>query len=292
MTLSGETNRPIEWAFHAARAYDDPFNEVELDVEVTDPDGEVLRVPAYWAGGRQWRVRFAGRKAGVYHWRTVCSQKDDSGLHGVEGELLVDLYEGDNPLYLHGPLQVADSGRYFEHADGTPFFWLGDTWWMGLCKRLSWPGDFQTLAADRVAKGFTLIQIVAGLYPDMAAYDERGVNEAGFPWEPDWARINPLYFDMADLRINWLVEVGLMPCILGCWGYYIHWLGVEKMKQHWRYLVARWGAYPVVWCLAGEVLMPWYLERPETPEAREDLDARTRAAWEEVGAYLRQIDPY
>jgi len=26
-----------------------------------------------------------------------------------------------------------------EHSDGTPFLWLGDTWWMGLTTRLDWP---------------------------------------------------------------------------------------------------------------------------------------------------------
>jgi len=64
------------------------------------------------------------------------------------------------------------------------------------------------------------------------------------------------------------------------------------MKQHWRYLVARWGAYPVVWCMAGEVLMPWYLTRPPTPEAYAELEARTREAWNEVTAYVRSVDPY
>jgi hypothetical protein len=29
-------------------------------------------------------------------------------------------------------------------------------------------------------------------------------------------------------------------------------MGMEKVKKHWRYLIARWSAYPVVWCLAGE----------------------------------------
>jgi hypothetical protein len=95
-----------------------------------------------------------------------------------------------------------------------PFLWLGDTWWMGLCKRLSWSEDFQLLTADRVDKGFRVIQIVAGLYPDMPGFDECGANEAGFPWEEDYARVNPSYFDMADLRIQWLVRSGLVPCVV------------------------------------------------------------------------------
>jgi hypothetical protein len=37
---------------------------------------------------------------------------------------------------------------------------------MGLSRRLEWPGDFHTLAADRIRKGFSAVQIVAGLYPE------------------------------------------------------------------------------------------------------------------------------
>lgn len=74
----------------------------------------------------------------------------------------------------------------------------------------------------------------------MPAFDPRGANEAGFPWEKDYARINPAYFDMADLRFQHLVSRGLAPCIVGCWGYFLQWMGVARMKRHWRNLVG-WG---------------------------------------------------
>jgi hypothetical protein len=193
---------------------------------------------------------------------------------------------GDHPLQKHGALRVAGDRRHFEHEDGTPFFWLGDTWWMGLCRRLRWPEDVRTLAADRVKKGFTVIQIVAGLYPDMPPFDPRGANEAGYPWEENYARINPHYFDMADLRIEYLVDHGLVPCIVGCWGYFLPIMGVPKMKKHWRNLVARWGAYPVIWCLAGEGTMPYYLSKTKTEDA-----AAQKRGWTEIALYVRSIDP-
>ena len=182
-------------------------------------------------------------------------------------------------------LQVAADKRYFQYADGTPFFWLGDTWWMGFCKRLNWPDGFQTLAADRIRKGFTMVQIVAGLYPDMEPFDDRGANEAGFPWERDFARINPAYFDMADVRIQYLADHGLAACVVGFWGYFIPRMGMEKVKKHWRYLIARWGAYPVVWCLAGEGTMPYYLSK--TP--KEDAETQKHGLTE-LGA-LRAMRP-
>jgi len=285
--IAAEAKQVMEWGYTSVQTYDDPFNEVELDVVMRHSDGDVWRVPAYWAGEREWRVRFAPPKPGSYGVTTVCSNQADAALHGVTSSLEVSPYQGDDPLLVRGPLRVGASKRTFEHADGTPFLWLGDTWWMGLCKRLSWPEDFQLLTADRVDKGFTVIQIVAGLYPDMPGFDERGANEAGFPWEKDYARINPSYFDMADLRIQWLVRSGLVPCVVGCWGYYLPLLGHAKMKQHWRTLIARWGAYPVVWCLAGEAAMPYYLSADKENDRKAQV-----AGWTEIGRYVRETDPY
>ena len=276
-----------EWSYTSRKKYNDPFNAVELDVLLTHADGGSWRVPAYWAGEQEWRVRFAPPMPGRYELKTICSDVTNTDLHGQTSALEASSYDGGNPLLRHGPLRVAASKRSFEHADGTPFFWLADTWWMGFCRRLSWPEDFQLLIADRAAKGFTAIQIVAGLYPDMPAFDERGVNEAGFPWTRDFAHINPAYFDQADLRLRWLVRSGLVPCVVGCWGYYLPLLGAPKIKQHWRYLIARWAAYPVVWCLAGEAAMPYYLSVDKEGDRQRQI-----AGWTEIGRYVRQTDPY
>lgn len=285
--IFGMQSEISEWGYHSHRQYADPFNEVELDLVATGPDGGKWRVPAFWAGGSEWRVRFTPPNSGTYTFTTDCSDPDNPDLHGQQGELTAEAYRGSNPLLREGPLRVASSRRTLEHASGKPFFWLGDTWWMGLCSRMKWPEDFQTLTADRRAKGFTLVQIVAGLYPDMPGFDPRGANEAGFPWEQGYARINPAYFDMADLRISWLVRSGIVPCIVAGWGYYLKLLGPQKMKQHWRYLVARWGGYPVIWCLAGEGAMPYYLSEEKETDRTLQIEG-----WTEIGRYLRQIDPY
>ena len=287
MKLSAVQWEFLEWGYESSQVYEDPFNNLELDVLVQHENGQTWCVPAYWAGGLSWRVRFAPPKQGEYTFHTACSDETNPSLHGLSGSITAKNGQGEHALRRHGPLRVSENKRNFEFSDGTPFYWLGDSWWMGLCKRLSWPDDFQLLAADRKEKGFTVVQIVAGLYPDMPGFDPRGANEAGFPWEANYARINPGYFDMADLRICWLVNQELMPCIVGCWGYYLPLLGVKKMKQHWRNLVARWGAYPVVWCLAGEAAMPYYLSEDKKADEKMQI-----AGWTELGRYVRQIDPY
>ncbi|MFQ6095252.1 MAG: DUF4038 domain-containing protein [Candidatus Bathyarchaeia archaeon] len=283
----------VEWSFLSEKEYSDPFNEVEVSAQFDEPDGEVKVVPAFWAGGNVWRIRYASHKLGKHHFRTICSDKSNPDLHGQEGILEVIPYTGENPLLRHGPLKVSENRKHLEHIDGKPFFWLGDTWWMGLTRRLGWPEDFKSLTEDRVKKGFTLIQIVAGLYPDMPPFDPRGANEAGFPWEENYVRINPAYFDMADRRFDWLVRKGLVPCIVGSWGYFMEFAGEETMKKHWRNLVARYGAYPVVWCVAGEAIMPYYLSPVREDEKKlEEYIAKVRAGWTRVARHLRSIDPY
>lgn len=283
----GIINQVQEWSFTSTKAYADPFNEVQVDLLVTTPSGTQLKVPAFWSGGQTWRVRYSSPLAGTHLWKLTCSDATNTVLNGASGSVELKPYTGEHPLYHHGFVKVGDDQRHFTYGDGTPFFWLGDTWWMGLCNRLSFPTDVQKLAADRKAKGFTIIQLVAGLYPDMHPFDPRGANEAGFPWEADYARINPKYWDEADKRISYLVEQGFTPCIVGAWGYFIPWMGVEKMNAHWRYLIARWGAHPVIWCAGGEANLPWYLVEKFPYDDRKQV-----TQWTQVLRSIRATDPY
>lgn len=130
LALSTQGNVMVELPLTAAKSYSDPFNQVQLDVVFTDPQGRELRVPAFWDGGNSWKARYASPLTGMHRFHTECSAKDDSGLNGIAGTVEIAPYTGKNPLYQHGPLRVAADQRHLEHFDGEPFFWLGDTWWM------------------------------------------------------------------------------------------------------------------------------------------------------------------
>jgi len=285
--LETPQNVMAEITFTAQKDIADPFNDVTLDVIFQDPAGQRFRVPAFWAGGKTWKARYSSSHIGAHSFRTECTSTPDSGLTGLTGEVKVVRYRGHDPLFEHGPVRIAPDHRHFEYHDGTPFFWLADTWWMGLCHRIHWPDEFKTLTEDRKAKGFNVVQIVAGLYPDMPPFDPRGANEAGYPWETNYSRIRPQYFDAADRRLIYLTEQGFTPCIVGAWGYFMPWMGVEKAKQHWRYLIARYAACPVIWCAAGEVNLPYYLEKGFPFEAHQQVKD-----WSEVMQYIREIDPF
>ena len=49
--LKVETNCVAELTLDSVTTYRNPFVEIELDAVVTQPDGKVLRVPMFWAGG-------------------------------------------------------------------------------------------------------------------------------------------------------------------------------------------------------------------------------------------------
>ncbi|MBI4165639.1 MAG: DUF4038 domain-containing protein, partial [Acidobacteria bacterium] len=268
----------------------DPFNDVDVDV-IFSKDGATWRVPTFWRGGSEWTVRFASPSPGEYTYRLESTDKSNPDLNGQEGRVRISAYTGTNELLRHGPLRVSPNKRYFEHADGTPFFWLGDTWWCGMSSRLSWEG-FQKLTADRKAKGFTVVQIVAGLVPEFGPPSDPGFcNEGGCVWDPEFKRINPRFFDYVDRRVQHLVDSEIAPAIVGAWNYgVLAEMGVAKMKKHWRYIIARYGAYAGFWIVGGEVFDP-----PEEVARRLGELSMSRSipgGWTDLARYLRATDPY
>jgi len=287
--LSTHSHQVIEWGYQSGKSYQDPFRDVEVRAEITQPDGSVVNLPAFWAGGNEWRFRYASGMSGIHEFETICSDSSNFGLHGKKGRIEIRKYKGENPLFQHGPIRVSNDDRYLEHEDGTPFFWLADSWWHGMTTRFSWPGDFKELTQDRKDKGFSVIQFAIGFPCDIEPFDPRGQNQAGDPWTSDFGTINPAYFDLVDLRFNWLLKQGLVPNIVGLWGYYMKFMGVEKVKEHWDYLIARYGAYPVTWTLCGEVTLAYY---PDLESDWEYYKEQFREQWSEVARHIQQHDPF
>lgn len=288
----GQRRVPVEWSFTAQKNYKDPFNEIDLDVIVTDEKGNSWKVPAFWGGGNVWRVRFAAPEIGIYTYMSVCSDTEDAGLNGVCGELEIEAYTGNNPLYKYGQIRVMPDGHHLMHEDGKPFLWLGDTWWMVFSSRVNGTDEIEYLTRDRAEKGFTIIQVIDGLWCDVHAYDRRGKNEEGYCWEADWARINPYFYDSADVKMAAIVNAGLVPVMAGSWGFYMKDMGVEKMKKHYRYMVARYASYPVIWNLAGETCMPAYYGDTHDPDDPRSAGPKRKQEWAEILDYLLDIDPY
>lgn len=285
--LNTTAYRPTLWTLTSSKSRKDPWGEITLAARMTGPDGAAQIVPAYWDGDETWRFRLSSAVPGTYRLVTECSDTGDAGLHGQTATLVVGAVpvRETNPLYAHGPINPV--GRRFEHTDGTPFHWLADTWWMLMSERVAWPDGFKKLVGFRREQGFTVGQIVIGFQPDTTPFDGRDANAGGSPWHEGYSSINPGFFQHADRRIEHMVESGILPCILGGWGYHMLFMGKERMISHWRYLVARYGAWPVVWCLAGEGAMGYYLSKNLQDEIRQ-----LQEAWPDVTRAVHEADPW
>src|ERR1700722_6410383 len=86
--------QPTEWTYVSGKQYSDPFGEVVLDALVTLPSGGQERVPAFWAGGSTWRVRYAPPTPGTYRIQSASSDTSNRDLHDRISTLKVDPYSG------------------------------------------------------------------------------------------------------------------------------------------------------------------------------------------------------
>ena len=256
-------------------------------LEVTDPSGRVRRLPVFFRDGG-WGARYASGLEGSHSFRWLdpggsALARAPTGAITVRGALHT------TALARHGPVRIAEDRRHLEHEGGTPFLWLADTWWYALSPRIG-DAQFRALVRQRVEQGFNAAQVVVGPLPEVREGEPRGATLGGFAWETGWSRLRPAFFDAADRRIALLVEAGLVPVIVGAWGYHLDDAGVEVMTAHWRELVARYAAYPVVWIVAGEASLPWY-DRLLEPDVGVRV-ARLARGWASVARATRALDAF
>ncbi|WP_327432063.1 DUF5060 domain-containing protein [Streptomyces sp. NBC_01236] len=130
MTLPVPAWEQAELTFTAEHDHTRPYTDVEMWADFTHtPTGTVLRRPAFWDGGRTWRIRFASPEAeGEWVWRTRCST-DDPGLAGRTGRLAAVPGSDTSPFRRHGFWRMSPGGRSLVHADGTPALLVADTAW-------------------------------------------------------------------------------------------------------------------------------------------------------------------
>lgn len=253
------------------------------DVVVVDPAGDHV-LPTFVATdgstrarvrthlGGDYAVRISGEPEPFTRWRVHAERPPTAPLLHRNGRRLVD-------------------------EAGEPFFWLADTWWFALCDRVS-ETELRALARRRVDQGFSVVQVVAGLFPEVEAYEDLGELGGRWPWAPGLTEIESRWWDDADRRLTLIIETGLTPAVVGAWSYYLLDLGPERMREHWREVIARWAAFPVVWCVAGEAGLPHYpqLDEPSLNTTVDELSAGWRAITTEVAALdgyrnLRTVHP-
>jgi hypothetical protein len=157
----------------ASRDFANAYTEATVWVDLSGPNFQ-KRVYGFWDGGRSFRVRIAATAAGSWRWRSG-SLPRDPGLDGKTGAFTASAWTEaefrQNPLR-HGFLRATANQHALEHADGTPFFALGDTWWSLGTNRYRWydsdeprpigpTAGFKDYVRYRKQQGFNWINMIA-----------------------------------------------------------------------------------------------------------------------------------
>ena len=155
-----------ELTFTSTKTYENPFEDVSLDVCFTS-GRKTLRIPAFWDGGSTWRVRFALPSAGIWEYKADCDDPENKGFMGT-GTIECEKYSGTLEIYKHGFIKAIPNVRYFVYDDGTPFFYLGDTHWNFAVEEFDEAGEFagdiktdshfKYIVDKRTEQGFTVYQ--------------------------------------------------------------------------------------------------------------------------------------
>ncbi|MBQ1338428.1 MAG: DUF4038 domain-containing protein [Thermoguttaceae bacterium] len=256
-----------------------------FDAVFTNPaTGTSLTTPGFWDGGSTFVVRFAPTEAG--EWDFATAAPDDPDLDGKTGKVIAKPYSGDLEIYRRG-FVTANGSKHFVYADGTPFFYLGDTHWSIYREEFDSPGPyagdtgaeshFKYIVDKRVEQGFTVYQSEPiGTKADLAD-GELGAADA------DSFKLNDRYY-------QYIAEKGLVHANAE---FFFSSSMSKELAEDARYLeaisrywVARYSAYPVMWTLAQEADNDFYSERGQKVYDFNDNP------WVKVAEFIHKYDAY
>jgi len=240
-----------------------------------DASLKTFEISGFWDGGNNWKIRFAPPLAGTWIYETM---SQDRGLNHRKGKIVVTDWTAEeknaNPVR-HGFICVSQKeprpGRYFIYTDGTPCFWISDTWWDWTNRQIKFE-SFKKLADTRSEQGFNIGQLFF----------------AGNGWGQESSLLDPSFQhpDIDQIRqvekmISYANSKGITMWIHAWWSRenINATIGEENIRRWWRYVVHRLQAYNVIWVLAGEYNMYNY-------------GGLTQEFWNNLGKLVKSEDPY
>jgi enterochelin esterase-like enzyme len=168
----------------------------------------------------------------------------------------------------HGPLKVSENRRFLVHADGTPFFYLGDTAWE-LFHRLDRQQAVEYLDL-RARQKYTVIQAVAlaeldGIgdpnpYGDLPLIDKDATRPAVTPGKDPGNAEQYDYWDHVEFIVEEANKRGIHIGFLPTWG---RWATTERSRNddvvkvsnaqaYGEFLGKRFGKNSIIWILGGD----------------------------------------
>ncbi len=265
MNIKTTIYKRVEIILHSDKNYENPFLDVDIDAVFTCEDGTVIKLPGFWNGDNEWKVRFSPNRVGTWNYTVTSTDKENASLTDTG---VIDASPCVNPtteIEKHGFVRIEEGKRYMVYDDGTPFFYLADTHWMMAdfehLHECNYPGcscgnAFKHLADDRIKKGFNVYQTYFES-PRMKPYSN-GVE--GWWLEP-YTKINPKAFNESmDIMIEYLAQNGITTAMgFGAHSAVVVMFGeqaVEALPRFAKYCVARYACYPLIWFTGQEITQP------------------------------------
>jgi len=159
--------------FTAKNSYKNAYTDVIVWIDLSGPNFK-KRVYGFWDGGNTFHVRLVATQPGLWNWKSG-SSPNDAGLSGKSGSFTAIAWtekeKSENPLR-RGFLRASENHHALNHADGTPFFAIGDTWYSLGANRFKWYDDdkerpigpdagFKDYVRYRKAQGYNWVNMIA-----------------------------------------------------------------------------------------------------------------------------------
>lgn len=260
-SLETQVWKPVEITLTSSKEYKNPYTDVDIDAVFTHTDGTVITTPGFWKEGSTFAVRFTPTKTGDWTYVITSTDTSNTSLHNVKGTVKAGENTGNSAFDKHGFVQISEDNRHFEYADGTPFFWLGDTNWQApnyiATTKCNYPGcscdnQFKHEVDNRVAKGFNVYQT----YFDSATSDgggQRGVLPS--IWTKTYTQPNTEVFnDKVDFMFEYLYQNGMVAALgMGVHSSTTNNINETDLLRFTRYVVARYSCYSICWITGQEI---------------------------------------
>lgn len=189
----------------ASGNYKNPYTEVKCWVDLQGPDFE-KRIYGFWDGEQTFKVRVTATCPGNWEWISGSNTEDDNGLNGQAGSFNVESWseqeKAENPNR-RGFIHPTSSRHALQYADGTPFFFIGDTWWAASTWRYPLTGvapednwnprpqnhSFENMLRYRQKQGYNSVGLIA-CFPNWNAdaYLPRHIDENNIGIRQAWEK--------------------------------------------------------------------------------------------------------
>lgn len=246
----------FEQVFISTKDYENALYDVStFEIVFTSPSGNEKTVRGFWDGGRTWKVRFMPDEIGKWTFKSISSDKGNSGLHEVTGSFECIESASEMDIYQKGKLIQPKGTYHLSHADGTPFFWTACTAWNGALKSTDEEWDYYL--NHRKEHHYNTIQLVTTQWRGGTSNAEGQVAFTG----TGRITLDPAFFERIDQKIEEANAKGLVVSPVILWalpfgdgteyspGYY---LPIREAVLLAKYIVARYQGNHVLWTLGGD----------------------------------------